>query len=83
MPPLVLDDALAVLVAEPTEDVVEPVAILALLERVGVQQPLERAVEEDALDVGLGEQRPQERPGARQVQIALRATLNSPRSPRR
>jgi len=79
VPPLVLDEALARLVAEPAEkDVVQPVAVLTLLERVGVQQALEPTIEEDALDVGLGDERPHQRPGPRQVQIPLARDLELP-----
>ena len=47
-------------------------AVLALLgERVLVQHRDERAVDEDALDVGLRDERADEGPGARQVEVPL------------
>ena len=64
--PLVLDDPL---LAAAAEDVGEPAAVLALRQRLVVEHADQRAVDEDALDVGLRDQRPHEGPGARRVEV--------------
>ena len=55
------------------EDLVEPVLVLADLESIRVEKPLDPGVEKDRFDVGEGEQGADEGPVAGQVQVGRRA----------
>src|SRR5690606_31693791 len=63
--------------APPREQAMHPGRIFTLGERVLTEQPLNRMIDQDHLDVGLDHQRANERPGASHVEV-LRAGAGVP-----
>ena len=64
------------------EDPVEPLLVLAEAQRVAVERPLNARVEQDRLDVGARDQRANERPVPREIEVGRRCPARTRRSSR-